>query len=88
MKLLPGEKAKKIDTTSPEIQILHDFDPSTTNPDEEGGKSKIISWNCNKLRFWVILYPYEKEMKMKKKKKRTMEVVVNVFSVDNNEHNE
>jgi len=40
---LPGEKAKKIDTTSPEIQILHDFDPSTTNPDEEGGKSKIIS---------------------------------------------
>lgn len=36
--ILPGVKSKKVDTTKPEILLLHDFDPTSTNPSEEGGK--------------------------------------------------
>lgn len=36
--ILPGAKPKKVDTTKDDILVLTDFDPSETNPNEEGGR--------------------------------------------------
>lgn len=36
--ILPGPKPKKVDTTKDDVLLLSDFDPTSTNPSEEGGK--------------------------------------------------